>query len=234
MSRRSDCPIVPGYVHEWFGNLRPEPLSDVCVNPREVAVFCADMTNAFCCKGNLASARVAALAAPVAALFRRAYDLGVRQYVLPQDAHSPRAPEFRAFGSHAVAGSEETETVPEIRGLPFAHIFKIVAKNSLHPAVNTSFDCWVEEHPEVSTAIVVGDCTDLCVYHLAMYLRLRANALDLSRYEVIVPTRMVDTCDSPHEAAAPDAPLAHPSDFFHEVFLYHMSINGIRVVRDLV
>ena len=79
---------------------------------------------------------------------------------------------------------------------------------------------------------MVGNCTDLCTYHLAMHLRLRANAHNLAGYRVIVPTNCVATFDIP---IAPDlAPgAAHPGPFFHDVFLYHMAQNGIEIMSNI-
>jgi hypothetical protein len=80
---------------------------------------------------------------------------------------------------------------------------------------------------------VVGDCTDLCVYQLAMYLRLRHNARNVPGVSVIVPANAVDTYDLPAEAAEAVGAMPHPGDFFHQVFLYHMALNGIQVVWEL-
>lgn len=234
MARIRGLDRSPAYIEDWFRSLQAEPLASVCVHPEQVGVFCTDMTIAFCQKGNLASRRVGALAIPIANLLRSAYSLGVRHFVLVQDAHSPQAEEFRAFPSHSVAGTEESKTVPELMELPFSGLFITIGKNSLHPAINTEFDRWLEEHMQVRTAIVVGNCTDFCIYNLAMYLRMRANALDLSEYEVVVPAKEVDTYDMPEHVAAATGSLPHSGRFFHEVFLYHMATNGIRVLQDLV
>ena len=90
-----------------------------------------------------------------------------------------------------------------------------------------------DAHPELRTAIVVGDCTDLCTYSLAMHLRLRANALNVASFDVIVPANAVDTYDLPPDLARASGAFAHPGDFFHQVFLYHMALNGIHVVSEL-
>jgi len=66
-----------------------------------------------------------------------------------------------------------------------------------------------------------------------MHLRLRHNARNVPDIEVIVPVNAVDTYDLPPETAAEIGAMPHPGDFFHEVFLYHMALNGIRVVREL-
>jgi nicotinamidase-related amidase len=230
----AQTPIAaPAFITDWLGQLQSLPLAEVAADPASVGIFSADMIVGFCDRGNLASDRVDALTAPVVDLFQRAHALGVRHFVLAQDTHDPDTPEFGAWPIHCVRGTEEAETIPELKALPFADAFTIIEKNSLHPAHETVFDAWLDAHPEIQTAIVVGDCTDLCVYQLAMHLRLRHNARNVPDIEVIVPANAVDTYDLPPEAAAEIGVMPHPGDFFHQVFLYHMALNGIRVVREL-
>ena len=221
---------IPPFISDWLDTLADERLADVVPDPARAAIFSTDMTVGFCDEGPLASPRVDALTEPVVALFERAWALGIRHFVLPQDTHSADTPEFRAWPPHCVRGTAEPETIPELAHLPFADGFTIVEKNSLNPAIDTGFDAWWDAHTGIQTAIVVGDCTDLCVYQLAMHLRLRANALNRHDFDVIVPAHAVDTFDIP---AGSGTTMPHPGDFFHAVFLYHMALNGIRVVRSL-
>ena len=60
----------------------------------------------------------------------------------------------------------------------FAESVRVFEKNSTSSAHHTGFDAWLDapEQREVDTFLVVGDCTDLCTYQLAMHLKLRANA----------------------------------------------------------
>lgn len=224
---------VPRWVDAWIEQLQPRPLSEVVADPATVGIFSADMIVGFCREGSLASERVGALARPVADLFQRVYDRGVRHFVLLQDTHDPNTPEFQAYPPHCVRGTAESETIPELRGLPFAVEYVVIEKNSLNPAVATGFDAWLDEHPNLRTAIVVGDCTDLCTYQLAMHLRLRGNAKNIPGFRVIVPADAVDTYDLPSETAQEVGAMAHPAEFFHQVFLYHLALNGIEVVRSL-
>ncbi len=223
---------TPAFVADWYRELRPQPITALVADPATVAVFSSDMIVGFCDRGSLASARVDALTEPVVDLFRRAHALGVPHFVLLQDTHHPETPEFGAWPVHCLRGTEEAETVPELKGLPFSDRFVVIEKNSLNPAIGTGFDRWLDEHPELRTAIVVGDCTDLCTYQLAMHLRLRANAGNVPGFEVVVPANAVDTYDVPPDSP-PGGPMPHPGDFFHQVFLYHLALNGIRVVREL-
>jgi nicotinamidase-related amidase len=225
--------ITPQFVIEWIGRLAPMSLAEAAPDPTKAAVISTDMIVGFCHKGALASERVGSLVEPIADLFRRTHAHGIRDFVLLQDTHDEATPEFRAWPVHCVRGTDESETVPELASLPFASEFTIIPKNSLAPGFGTTFEDWLSDHPNLSTAIVVGNCTDLCVYQLAMYLRLRANALNLGGLEVIVPADCVDTYDLPPEAAAQSGAMPHPGQFFHEVFLYHLGLNGVRVVRSL-
>lgn len=231
MSNEHDS-TIPSYIHDWFTDLSSHEFATE-IDPATTAIFSADMINGFCHFGPLASDRVNALIGPVVDLFTRAHVLGVREFVLLQDTHEPDAPEFAAWPPHCIRGTPESETIPELAALPFANLFTVVEKNSLHPGRETEFDAWMAAHPEVRTAIVVGDCTDLCVYSLAMYLRLVSNARNIPDVRVIVPANAVDTYDLSPDAAAAIGAFPHPAQFFHEVFLYHMALNGIEVVREL-
>ena len=224
--------LTPQFIREWLVTLYPASLEDVADNPSTTVIFSADMIDGFLYAGPLSSPRVAALADPVAELFQRAWGFGIRQFVLVQDSHDPGTPEFEAYPPHCLKDSDEAPTIQHLATLPFADAFTVIEKNSLNPAIATPFDDWLEMNRELTTAIVVGNCTDLCVYQLAMHLRLRANALNIAEFRVIVPIDAVQTFDIPIDPEAA-AGAAHPGDFFHTVFLYHMAQNGIDVVTRL-
>src|SRR3990170_3365784 len=145
------------YLDEWFARLAPLPLRQVAERPGGVALLSVDLTNGFCYEGPLASPRVRA----------------------PQDPHEPDAVEFGAYPPHCVRGTSEPETIPEIKALPFYDRMLTLEKNSIDSSMNTGLNAWIDGHPEVDRYLIVGDCTDLCVYQLAMHLRLDANARQL-------------------------------------------------------
>ncbi len=222
-----------GWLSNWYINLKPMSLHALISDPTHVAICSVDMLNGFCYEGKLSSSRAAACARPVADLFLRAHDLGVRNLILIQEWHSEQAEEFNAYGPHCIHGTHEAETIPELMSLPFATEFVIIRKNSLHTVVDTGMEEWLKQHPEVDTFIVVGVCTDLCTYDLAMDLKLRANARDFER-RVVVPANAVNTYDLPVDAAKQLGALPHDGEFLHALFLYMMSLNKIDVVRKLV
>jgi nicotinamidase-related amidase len=144
------------------------------------------------------------------------------------------AVEFGSFPPHCVRGTAEPLTVPELRSLPFSDLFKIIEKDSISSSIGTELDTWLDGHPEVVTFVVVGDCTDLCVYQLAMHLRLRANALNLRETRVILSVDGVDTFDIPVDVAKEIGAMPHHGDLMHLIFLYSMAQNGIEIVSEVI
>lgn len=201
---------------------------------KHVAVMAVDVTNGFCTEGALSSERVGGIVQPIVDLFERAYELGVRHFVLPQDTHSEDAVEFGSFPPHCVGGTAESQTVPGLRNLPFADLFTVIEKDSVSVAIGTEMDHWLAAHPEVTTFLVVGDCTDFCTYQLAMHLRLRANAFKLRDVRVILPMDGVDTFDIPVEVARELDIMPHHGDLLHLIFLFNMAQNGVEVVAKAV
>ena len=227
------CSTFLKWLAEWQAGLESVPFERAVPNPERTAVMCVDLIVGFAYKGQLASPRVAGIVPPIVELFERAHAAGVEHFVLTQDCHPDDAPEFASFGSHCKCGSEEAKTVPELLALPFSDRFLVLTKNSLSSSIGTGLEAWLNaHHQQVDTFIVVGDCTDLCVFQLAMYLRLRANANGYAQ-RVIVPANCVQTYDLPVELARELGVMPHDGDLMHAVFLYQMALNGIEVVSDL-
>jgi nicotinamidase-related amidase len=221
------------WLGRWEADLPELDVEEIVSDPAQAAVVSVDLTNGFCCEGPLASPRVAAIIPAAVRLFRRVHGLGVRHFLLLQDTHDADALEFSAYPPHAVAGTAESQTIDELKDLPFADLFTIMPKNSVSCDIGTDLRPWLEAHPAVTTFIVVGDCTDICVYLAAMYMRLRANVLGLRDARVVVPADCVQTYDLPVAAAEEVGALPHDGDLLHQVFLYHMALNGTQVVARL-
>lgn len=220
------------YLNVWLKSLSSFSLNEILEQPAQCAIVSVDVINGFCYEGALSSPRVEGIVAPIRHLFESAWALGLRNIILTQDTHEPDSVEFAQFPPHCVRGTKESETVPEFRSLPFFDQITVFEKNSIHSGLNTGLQAWMNAHPEVVNYIVVGDCTDLCTYQLAMHLRLDANARQLKR-RVIVPVDCVQTYDMPVELAQKVGAVPHPGDLMHDLFLYHMHLNGIEVVQKL-
>ena len=218
------------YLDEWLASLPELPLDQAIVNPDTTAIVSVDVVKGFCNFGPLASPRVANIVAPIVNLFQAAWSRGMHQILFIHEDHEPDAVEFSAWPPHCVRGTAEAEPVDEIASLPFFNQMVDLPKNSISSALNTGLNDWLDGHARVNTFIVVGDCTDLCTYQLAMHLRLDANARQLER-RVILPADFVDTYDFPVEAARAAGALPHPGELTHAFFLYHMALNGVEIVK---
>ncbi len=218
------------YVAEWQAGLPAVPLASLAGDPARTAIVSVDVINGFCHAGPLASPRIKGIIAPIVRLFEQAHAAGVRHFLLAQDTHEPQAVEFGQYPPHCVRGTDEAEAVPEFKALPFYAEMITFPKNSISSTIHTGLEAWLEAHPAVDTLIVVGDCTDLCTYQLAMALRLRANARQLQQ-RVVVPADCVDTYDLPVDAALAAGAVPHAAELLHLIFLYSLMLNGVEVIR---
>ncbi|MEJ7653959.1 MAG: isochorismatase family protein [Chloroflexia bacterium] len=122
--------------------------------------------------------------------------------LIAEDTHREDDREFGAFPPHCIAGSGEEKTVEEILALPWADRFEVFPKPTVNISVGTNMDDRLSQMLDagVATFVVIGDCTDLCVYQAASFLRFSANARHVDA-RVIVPAFAVDTYDVPLETA---------------------------------
>ena len=219
------------HIETWLENRPVLTLDEAIPEPEKAAIISADVINGFLYDGPLANPRVAQIDKPITGLMQAAWDRGMRDILLVQDAHSEDSPEFDAYGQHVLAGTRQAEAIDMIKDLPFYDQLKTVYKDSIHPALNNGFDEWVDSRQYLNTFIAVGDVTDLCLYNLALYLRFRANAYHRER-RVIVPANCTQTWHLSVEDAQDSPGMAHLGDMLHATFLYHMAINGIEVVKE--
>jgi len=222
------------YLAGWQASLPTLDLAAELKEPQRAAVVVVDLTRGFCTDGPLSSPRVQAVVAPIVRLVERAHALGVPHFVLPQDTHEPDAVEFGSFAPHCVRGTPESVTAPELTALPFAGQFTVITKNSINSTLAPGWQAWHAQHADVRTFVVAGDCTDFCVYQLAMALRVSANSNQERDLRVIVPADCVDTYDLPMEAAKSLGIPPHVGDLLHLIFLYHMALNGVEIVATAI
>ena len=220
------------YLNDMLETLPVLPLEKAIPDPGKSAIISIDVINGFTIEGPLSSPRVAAIVQPIARLLKTSWEHGLRNIILVQEYHDPNAVEFEAWPPHAVGGTSEAETVAAFKALPFYEQMTILYKNSVSAFINTGLKDWLDENAAVDTFIAVGDVTDICTYQLAMGLKMNANAHQIQR-RVIVPANCVQTYDLSVEAAREIGALPHDGDLLHAVFLYHMALNGIEVVREV-
>lgn len=84
----------------------------------------------------------------------------------------------------------------------------------------------------VTTIIVAGDCTDLCIFHAATGPRLWANASGRS-VRHIVPANLVDTYHLPVDVAGTIGAMPPDGDPMRAAFPCHRHLNSIEVIRSI-
>jgi nicotinamidase-related amidase len=232
MSLNENATEFLDYLEDWLESRPVVTFDEIISEPENSAMISIDVINGFLYDGPLSSPRVARIGAPIANLMGQAWDRGLKDILLVQEGHTKDSLEFDAFGEHAVKGTSQAEPIDLIRNLSFYEQLTTVYKDSIHPALNNGFDNWVEEREHLNTFIAVGDVTDICVYQLAMYLKLRANAYHQER-RVIVPANCVQTWHLSVEDAKDLPAMPHHGDLLHATFLYHMALNGIEVIKEI-
>ncbi len=208
--------------------------------PEHIYVVYVDILMGFCECGHLSSPLVNEVVKPIADWTEYIFKKGflARNLVFLNDCHPKDAVEFEAFAPHCMRDTEEARVVPSLRKyLELAEeqeqVFLKNATNGLFGknAIGIRFCDWLENvfQKGKSAFIVIGDCTDLCIYQNAMGIRLLANELN-ARTRVIVPKAHVRTYDLPVESAESLGVMAHDAKYLETVFFYHMIANGIEVI----
>lgn len=217
------------WLNEWVNNL-PSKVFEDFDKPENIAIISVDMVNGFCHKGALASKEVNTIIPNVVEVFKKAKNYGVSHFLLLEDAHAKNAEEFIAYPPHCIKGTEESETIPEIDSLSFSKEFEIFKKNAWSPAYDTTIDEWIKQHNKIDTFIIIGDCTDICVYAMALHLRMQSFANNTKR-RIVVPSNAVATYDMPVKKAQEIGAFPHDEALLHPLFLYHMALNAIEVIK---
>lgn len=199
--------------------------------PEHCAVVVVDLLEGFCHTGPLSSPRVAGLIPGITDFLTRCHQAGIRDFLFPSDAHQSDSPEFGAFPPHCIAGTVESELVTALRELPFSSLFERIDKRSVSSLIETSLATRLQGD-QFQKIFCLGDCTDLCVYHLASGLRFLANSSGL-RWDIVVASDLVATYDLAVDTALEIGALPHPGDLLQELFLYHLELNGITVVSTI-
>jgi len=222
------------FLDDWFQDLPIVSFRSLLkrFSAAQTAVISVDVVNGFCRAGNLYSPRIEAIVPAVTELFQGARKNGVEHYVLIQDTHPKESKEFGIYPPHCVENTIESQTVKELQELPDSNQFVVVPKKTIHPGVDARFQGWLEEHSGIRQFLLVGDCTDICIYQTAVFLKswyIEKN----EECHIVVPANCVDTFDIPIDRSNRSDTLPHPGEFLHVLFLYHLRTNGAFVVRQV-
>ena len=181
----------------------------------KTGLFIVDMNNGFAKEGVLSSPRVEEVIEPIAD-FGKVISSKINTMVAFTDTHDEDAVEFKSYPAHCLRGDMESEVVKEILAIDN---LEIIEKNS----TNGFFAIDIEKYKDLDNFIVVGCCTDICVYQFVLTLKTYFNQNNLDK-NIIVPMNLVETYD---------IDMVHSGDFLNTIFLNSMMQNGINVVKEI-
>lgn len=202
-------------IYDWIQSLKPVSLKEL--SPKNSVFLVVDMVNGFAKGGAMSGPRVKALIPGVADAASACYKAGI-SVVNFADCHGGQSPEFEAYPVHCVKGDWESQVVEEIAAVPHT----LIEKNSTNGLLEPEFIKWLTGRPHIHCFVLSGDCTDICVYQLAIGLKTWFNRQD-RKSRIIVPARLVDTFDAP----------GHNADLVNALSLYSMWSNGVEVAASL-
>jgi nicotinamidase-related amidase len=184
------------------------------LDDKETLIVVIDMVNGFAKKGNLFDIRIQKIIQPINQLLLYAKKKSIK-IIAFNDAHEVNSLEFNNFPPHCLKNSWESESIEEFK--PF--IDQIIYKNS----TNSWFNFFYQKKylNKYKNFIVVGCCTDICIYQFVICLKTFFNEKNQLNINVIVPEEMVATFDNKE----------HNAKEYHDLFLKSMSLNGINVVK---
>lgn len=209
---------VRGSMSEWYDELSALPPLELDALPAgSTCCVVIDMINGFIKSGALCDSRQRELAEPVADFVRRCTARGINAVAFA-DTHTPQSIELETYPPHCLAGSEESELIPELDGLEL----KLFAKNSTNGFIEPEFSAWLEASPQITHFVLSGVCTDICVLQFALSLKAWFNMKNRC-VKIILPLSLIDTYSAPN----------HDGDTFAASALHIMAQNGIELVSDI-
>lgn len=200
------------YLKEIYNKVEQVPvLKSENIDYKNTMLVIIDINNGFAKKGALYSERVESLINPITDLVKKFIDNNGKVIAFT-DAHPEDSIEFQSYPKHCIDKHWESEVVDELKTFDI----EIIKKNSTNGFIESNYAV----SKEMENIIVVGDCTDICIYQFAISQKTYFNMRNENK-NVIVPKNLVDTFDAPF----------HNGDFNNLVFLNSMIDNGIKVVE---
>ena len=195
-------------------NLPTLNLSDLQLNKTEL--FIVDINNGFAKEGNMYSSRVNNLINPIVN-FTKSISKDIKSIIAFTDYHTDESVELLNYPTHCLKDTIECEIVDELKSIDNIKIVKKNSTNGFFALSNLDFN-------NTDNIIIIGDCTDICVYQLAITLKSYFNQNNISK-NIIVPMNLVDTYHVDN---------VHPAELLNIVFFNSMIQNGIKVVKEII
>lgn len=199
-------------IYDKFKNLGNIYLNSL--EPSKTMLIIIDMNNGFAKKGSLYSSRIENIIKPIEHITKEALRRGI-QTIAFTDYHTKESIELESYPEHCMYDTEEWKLVDElnIEGI------KLIKKNSTNGFIEPDFN--IDE--DIENLIVVGDCTDICIYQFVISAKANLNRIN-RKIKIYVPMTLVETYDLP----------THKANFMNFIFLNSLMDNGIEVVENII
>ena len=139
-------------------NLPIMNLSDLDLNNTDL--FIVDINNGFAKGGALYSPRIESLINPIVN-FTKSVSKDIRSIIAFTDYHTNESVELLNYPTHCIKDTIECEIVDELKSIDNIKIVKKNSTNGFFALDSLNFD-------DTDNIIIVGDCTDICIYQLAI------------------------------------------------------------------
>lgn len=183
-----------GNIAEEINSLPKIRLSDL--EPSATAFAAVDIINGFIREGAMSSSDIESIVDPSARLLSECKRLGM-PCIAFADCHEKGCAEFDSFPEHCIKSTSESELVDELKAVGG---YTLIEKNSTNGCHERAFYDFLDQHKEINTFIVCGDCTDICVMQFCLSLKTLFNKENMP-LRIIVPINAVETYDAPQHNA---------------------------------
>lgn len=181
----------------------------------KTALFIIDVNNGFAKQGALYSPRVESLIKPIE-MFTKKISNKLNRVIAFTDSHTSKSIELLSYPVHCLENDIESELVDELKSVENLKILPKNSTNGFFALENLDFD-------NIDNIIIVGDCTDICIYQFAITLKSYFNQHNIEK-NIVVPMNLVDTYDIPN---------VHPAEILNLVFFNSMIQNGVNVLKEI-
>ncbi|KPI51762.1 cysteine hydrolase [Clostridioides difficile] len=181
----------------------------------KTALFIIDVNNGFAKQGALYSPRVESLIKPIEAFTKKIANK-LNRIIAFTDSHTSKSIELLSYPVHCLENDIESELVDELKSINNLLILPKNSTNGFFALERLDFD-------DIDNIIIVGDCTDICIYQFAITLKAYFNQYNIEK-NIVVPMNLVDTYDIPN---------VHSAELLNLVFFNSMIQNGIKVLKEI-
>ncbi|HFL2426459.1 TPA: isochorismatase family cysteine hydrolase [Clostridioides difficile] len=181
----------------------------------KTALFIIDVNNGFARQGALYSPRVESLIKPIE-MFTKKISNKLNRVIAFTDSHTSKSIELLSYPVHCLENDVESELVDELKSIENLQILPKNSTNGFFALENLDFD-------NIDNIIIVGDCTDICIYQFAITLKSYFNQHNIEK-NIVVPMNLVDTYDISN---------VHPAEILNLVFFNSMIQNGVNVLKEI-